>query len=134
MSDRGIFAAVTKDCELTYTGPKFICVCKKDGYLSQCAALGARMRIVLEAYEATKTKENETMSTPSAYVAEYHGRDGLLTPYGFGKNREIAMHEARHKFAGASAGTKAFILCRIKCRPLTADEASEVAEYFAKVW
>jgi hypothetical protein len=133
MNDGGIFAAVTKDCELTYTGSKFICVCKKDGYLSQCAVLGARMRIVMEAYEATKTKENETMSTPSAYVAEYAARDRDI-PLAYAETLPECQRLARAQVSGADRDIASHVMRRTAYRMLTADEASEVAEYFATAW
>jgi hypothetical protein len=70
----------------------------------------------------------------AAYVAEYHGTDGLLTPYGFGETVQRAQMDARKQIAGASDRMRAFMRPRIIARGVGAEEASELAEYFATPW
>jgi hypothetical protein len=71
---------------------------------------------------------------PAAYVAEYHGTDGLLTPYGYDVTELGARLAAAHQVSGASQRMKTFMMRRTVTRPLDADEASEVSEYFATPW
>jgi hypothetical protein len=43
------------------------------------------------------------------------------------------MHPAR-QFSGAGNATKRHMLPRIRCPPLTVDEASELLEYLSAPW
>lgn len=69
----------------------------------------------------------------AGYAAEVHKPDGTTIVYGYGVNRGAALRDARYQFMGAPEYW--LIACRkITLRPLTPDEASEMAEYLATPW
>ena len=68
------------------------------------------------------------------HVAEYHGTDGSILPYGIGPTREDAIAAAVKQFAGADFRMRAYMRSRIVVRTVCADEASEIIEYFETVW
>lgn len=69
----------------------------------------------------------------AGYAAECHKPDGIVICYGWGPDRKAALRAARYQFMGALEYW--FIACRrIVLRPLTHDEASEMAEYLETPW
>lgn len=75
------------------------------------------------------------MIEPAAYAAEYYSPSaGHVLCYGIGTTRQAAMASASQQFVGAPRYWQAYMRGNITLRPLSADEASEVAEMLATPW
>lgn len=73
------------------------------------------------------------MTEIAGYAAEYSSHSGMLC-YGYGDTKDAAWREVRSQIMGASGSMQRMILPRVKLRPLTEDEASEVCEMLATPW
>lgn len=73
-------------------------------------------------------------ATPAAWLAVVYGHEGRILPMAMGESRQHAHAIAMRQFAGTTAHMQAHYAERIRYRALDADEASEMAEWFAAPW
>lgn len=74
------------------------------------------------------------MTEIAAYVAEYHSEGDPVRPFGYGLTRDAAYADAMRQIAGADHAMRRHMIPRIRCRALTAEQASEIVEMMQTPW
>ena len=70
---------------------------------------------------------------PAAWAAVIPSPHGTFC-YGWGEDRATALAQARLCWQGADAAMQGYMVRRLRFDPLTAAQASEVAEMLATPW
>ena len=74
-----------------------------------------------------------SVPAPAGYAVEYTSHAGVIC-LGYGITHEAAWSSFRQQVLGASPSWRTAFASRATLRPLTADEASEVAEMLDAPW